>query len=248
MNLIVGLTTLIASPLAQATTRVEVPEVNQPPFYARISRAPAVPNGDVVDEFYHNDEWAAIPFYRDPATVPNDFNLLEFFDFRLWTGEVVSPLTVEGFEIWEVFPPTPESFPAPLATKTNGLGSMPIWFVPWPELQQAVMDGKLTVPDLAAMHPRKGVASTYTENLYPPTPGNEISGLIALARGHLQDGTSFRFDAGVADFGPACCSSGHTAQFVNIEFGAIPEPSCVVLLILGLVALSGCRGRRGLRS
>jgi hypothetical protein len=226
---------------------VEVPEVNQPPFYARIGQGHGGPGSE---EIYHNDQWAAIPFYRDPSTVPQDFNLLNFFDFRLWTGEVVSPLRVEGFEIWDVFPPPPAPpVTGPLAVKTNGLGAMPIWFVSWPELKQAVADGRLTVPDLTSMQLQKGTADFYTENLYPLTEagGSEVPGFIAFADGQLEDGRRFRFEAAGAGALGVCCSSGDGTQLVNIEFQPIPEPSCVALLLLGLVGLAGHRGRRSLQ-
>jgi hypothetical protein len=212
--------------MAQAITQVEVPEVNQPPFYARISGGGGVGVfGPLpVQEIYHNDEWAAIAFYRDPATVPQDFNLLEFFDLRLWTPEIVSRLTIEGFEIWEAFPPTPESRPAPIAAKWNGLGAVPIWFVSWPELAQAVTDGQLTMPDVSSMQPKKGSASLYTEHLYPPEVF-EVPGIVIDARGYLDDGTGFRFNAAVQDFDwtGSCCSSDHPAQFVHIAFDSTPS-------------------------
>ena len=40
------------------------------PCYARIA----------LGEIYHDGEWAAIAFYRDPDSIREDFNLLEFLD------------------------------------------------------------------------------------------------------------------------------------------------------------------------
>jgi hypothetical protein len=224
--LLVGLTTLVAGPMAQATTRVEVPEVNTPPFYARLSGGGGVgPFGPLPEqEYFRNDEWAAIVFYRDPETVPKDFNLLQFFDFRIITGEVVSRLTIDGFEIWQAFPPTPESPSAPIAAKWNGLGAVPIWFVPWPELEQAVTEGRLTTTDVSSMQPKKGSASFYTEHLYPPE-SFEVPGIVIDARGYLDDGTGFQFNTAVQDFDfrGSCCSSDHPGQLVHIAFDATPS-------------------------
>jgi hypothetical protein len=235
------------SPMAKATTRVDVPAENQPPFYARIGQGHVGPGSE---EIFHNDQWAAIPFYRDPATVPQDFNLLNFFDFRLVTGQVVSPLTVDGFEIWDSFPPPPAPpIIGPLAVKTNGLGAVPIWFVSWPELQQEIADGQLTVPDLSSMLPRKGSASFFTENLYPMTEegGSEVPGYIAFSSGRLEDGSRFRFEAAGAGAPGTCCSSDQATQYVNIEFDPIPEPSSFGLLLLGLAKLTVYRRHRALR-
>jgi hypothetical protein len=120
---------------------------------------------------------------------------------------------------------------------------MPIWFVSWPTLQQAVRDGELTVTELSSLLPRKGSASFYTENIYPPQ-GSEVSGFMAFASGKLEDGTEFRFNAATTSFETLCCSSDHQTQHVDIEFNAIPEPSCIALLLLGLVGLARYRGHR----
>jgi hypothetical protein len=199
--------------MVRAGTVLQVPEEAQPPYYARIFSAPIEPFGQ-VQEIYHNDLWAAIPFYREPAKVPANFNLLQFFDF---SGAAVSPLTIEGFHFVDA-----PSDPIPKAIKYYGLGAVPIWFVPWPELQQAIADGRLTVPDLASMLPRKGSANSFVELLYPTDSAElpEISSIIINARGHLEGGTEFRFNAAVQGSQPLCCSSNDPEQFVSIEFGA----------------------------
>ena len=245
VKLVVGLTALMAGPIAQAATRVEVPEDNQPIFYALTISTPIEPIGQ-HEEIHHNDEWAAIPFYRDPESVPEDFNLLEFFRLPPINGGSGFPADRRRCRVLGRVPPTPESKQAPTSLKYNGLGAVPIWFVSWPELQQAVADGQLTVPDLSSMQPRKGTASFYTENLYPAESA-DVPGYIAFASGFLEDGTGFKFHSAVANYEPVCCSSDHAEQFVHIEFNAIPEPSCMALLLLGLVGLTGYRRRRCLR-
>ena len=57
------------------------------PFYARIE----------IGQIVTVDGWAIIAFYRDPACIPADFNLLTFFDAPAAFG---CPHTVEGFTLW----------------------------------------------------------------------------------------------------------------------------------------------------
>ena len=106
--LLLAIGAMISTSVVQAAIRVDA----NPPFYAIINNT-----ADFGQEIYHDDEWAAIPFFRDPACVPEDFNLLDFFDFRLLPGEVVCPLTVDGFEIWENGPGLD---PAPIQVQLEG--------------------------------------------------------------------------------------------------------------------------------
>jgi hypothetical protein len=96
------------------------------------------------------------------------------------------------------------------------------------------------------MLPRKGSASSYNEVIHPPEAA-EAPSIAIIARGNLEDGTEFRFNVARAGFQSVCCASDHPAQHVNIEFISIPEPTCIALLLLGLVGLAGYRGRRCLR-
>jgi len=101
------------------------------PAYARIE----VVDGHVL---VHNDgKWAAISFYRQPSCVPEDFNLLDFFDAP---GAFDCELTVEGFEIWRNGPEAGDS--APIQTVSFGLGAVPVWFVRSDELEGEVADGR----------------------------------------------------------------------------------------------------------
>ena len=60
------------SPL-HAQVRLKFPEQTPGgPVYARVERPFLI----------HTDEWAAVLFYRDPACVPEDFNLLDMLDFN----------------------------------------------------------------------------------------------------------------------------------------------------------------------
>ena len=142
------------------------------PAYARIG-----------PDAIHTDEWAAVPFYRLPACVPADFNLLRFMDAPRAFG---CPLTVEGHEVWER---GPGQDPAPKLVVTRGI-DVPIWFVSWPELQAAMSDGVLTIGELSGLESLVvGTADVYREVLRP----GEL--LVVDAHGTLADGRSFQLHA-----------------------------------------------------
>ncbi len=167
---------------APAQVRTEIPRDDPgPPFYARIER-----HAVHTDIAPHSGGWAAIVFYRSPACVPPDFNLLDLFDAPAAFG---CALTVDGFEVWRRGPPPAD--PIPMFARFRGLGDVPIWFVAWPELQAAVADDVLTLPELEALPSlRKGSATFYRENLRP-TDGADHPGLSLTAHGTLHDGGAF---------------------------------------------------------
>jgi hypothetical protein len=154
------------------------------PFYARLES----------EDTLHTDEWAPIVFYRPPECVPDDFNLLDFYD---WPDDLgpgafgcTSP-TTDGFMIWDGEP----GLSPPIQIKLNGLGAVPVWFVAWPELQAAMEDGELTMADLEAMHSLMiGLASIYTETLHP-TGVVKVPMINYVASGTLDDGRSFHVHA-----------------------------------------------------
>jgi len=154
------------------------------PAYARIERA----DGHV---FVHNDgEWAGITFYREASCVPEDFNLLDFFDApRAFS----CGLTVEGFEIWRNGPLAGDG--GPIQTVSFGLGAVPIWFVRVDELEGALADDVLTVAELeACVTLRKGLATYFKETLHP-SQGAQQTKTEVVARGTLPSGEAFLFQA-----------------------------------------------------
>ena len=60
------------------------------PFYARVELLPPY--------VFNDGEWAAIIFYREPACVPENFNLIGFFDVP---GAFFCPHTVQGHSLWD---------------------------------------------------------------------------------------------------------------------------------------------------
>jgi hypothetical protein len=203
--LLLAISAMTLTSVVKAAIRVDA----NPPFYAVVN------NTADGQEIYHDDEWAAIPFFRDPACVPEDFNLLGFFDFRLLTGEVVCPPTVDGFEIWETGPGLD---PAPIQFHLKGRGAVPVWFVSWPALQLLIADNSLTIAELASMPSlKKGSATFFTlENI----PGDPPSMVSVNAAGKLANGTRFQFHAAVVvQTTPfVCCSSDGKMQQVSISF------------------------------
>ncbi len=177
------LVTVLLTTAAHAQVRLSVPEEDPgPPFYAALERL-FVP---------HTDEWAAISFLRQPGCVPDDFNLLDLFDVPAAFG---CPLTVQGHVIYKNAPPPVDS--APIQANLHGLGAVPIWFVSWPELQVALADDVLTVPELLSLPSLLiGSASFFKETQHPGNerPQGEGNGKIEItARGTLTDGRTFQF-------------------------------------------------------
>jgi hypothetical protein len=168
---------------ADAAVRLAFPgESPGPPFYARAG-GPWLGEPELAP---HTDDWAAIAFYRSPACVPDDFNLLEFFDVP---AAFSCALTVDGFEIWRNGPPPLD--PAPMAIQFRGLGAVPVWFVSWEDLQAAAADDMLTLPELLAIPSlRMGSASFFREELHP-TGGAQNGFLTIRAHGVTVDGQGF---------------------------------------------------------
>lgn len=149
------------------------------PFYARIERG-----------LIHTDgEWAAIAFYRPPACVPADFNLLDFFDPAAFGCDSF----VTGFAVWEHGPWAGDE--GPIQSRLNNTGPMPVWFVSWIQLEAAVADGVLTVGELAGLPSRLvGTATSFRETLHPFGAAKQTMVSI-VASGVLADGREFTYQA-----------------------------------------------------
>jgi hypothetical protein len=172
--------TLIGAGSAGAQVMLRVPgDTPGIPAYARVER-PFV---------LHTDEWAAIIFYRTPACVPADFNLLEFYDAPRAFG---CALTISGFELWDNGPGIDGG---PRHAISSGL-AVPVWFMPWALLQAALADDVLTMTELASLNPLKGTATIFHEIINPFVPpgatgGAKIPHLTIIASGFLPEGRSF---------------------------------------------------------
>jgi len=170
--LIVVAALLLVAPASYANVRTEPSDL---PGYARLS----------YEDLFYDDGWAAIVFYRPPDCVPDGFNLLEFFDLNAFD---CGPATTDGFYIWAGEP----WVSSPIQIMLQGLGDVPVWFVAWPELEAAIADGILTMPELEALPSLLiGSADFYNETLHP-TGGAVMPMISFVAHGTLVDGQSFQ--------------------------------------------------------
>ena len=177
-----ALAVVMSAQSASADVNLTVPgESPGVPAYARVE-----PGG-----VFHTGQWAAVPFYRLPTCVPEDFNLMTFFDVPRAFG---CPLTVSGHEVWDN---GPGQEPAPNLAVTRGTG-VPVWFASWPEIEGAMSEGVLTIGELSGLDSLvTGTADRYQEVLRP----GELT--VINARGTLSDGRSFRFHAKYSAGDPA---------------------------------------------
>jgi hypothetical protein len=150
---------------------------------------------------FHTDQWAAIVFYRAPECVPANFNLLDLYDIP---AVFACPLTVSGFELREKGQPVEVT---PRQAVSSG-SAVPVWFVAWDALQAAIADDVLTMSELEALGPLKGVANTFHEVRHPVAPpgttgGAKIPHLSIVASGFLTDGSgrSFQYEVASVEYG-----------------------------------------------
>jgi hypothetical protein len=130
-------------------------------------------------------DYVPIVFYRDPACVNEDFNLLLVFDVP--TAFSCLPLTMEGFSISEDADNIPLGVP-PIQAKSSG-DAVPMVFVDRGTYNVIAADG-LTMDDFTA--DMWGTATSYKEVLQP-SPDANVFLLSIVAEGTLdQDGTPFR--------------------------------------------------------
>lgn len=154
------------------------------PFYARVEPAPP--------HVYSDEQWAMIPFYRDPDCVPESFNLLTFFDPPAAFG---CASMVSGHSLWH----GAVGNGAPKHVVIHGMGKVPVWFVPQVAMADALSDGMLTLAEVEGLPGLvKGSAGIFSEMLHPhPLPpslgggGHPVPKIMLNARGTLEDGRSF---------------------------------------------------------
>ena len=136
-----------------------------------------------LNQFFVADGWLVMPFYRDPACIRPDFNLLQYFDVPAAFG---CPLLVAGFYIIEKDAPL-GTFP--IIAQSSG-DAVPFLFVRWESFQGLAADGVVTMPELNALQPLAAVADRFTETLRP----RQENHLVQInASGKLDDGRSFSF-------------------------------------------------------
>lgn len=165
----------VATLAVPATAAVRDTNDGELPFYARVESGLVLADGDV----------AMVYFYRPPDCIPDDFNLLDFFDVpRVFS---CGPPTTEGFNIWET---GPFLDPAPFQSNLSQSGTVPVWFMDTDDYAAAVADGEVTIGELEALDPLVGAASRFREVLHPDG-GAKVSMFVVAMRGHLEDGRAF---------------------------------------------------------
>lgn len=167
---------------SEGLTRRAIPSEDPgPPFYTRTTT--------ILDQLFHTEDWIAIPFYRDPSCVPDDFNILEHFDFPGpdAPGAFACPLVVNGFLLIE--PDAPQgTFPRQVVLRGD---QVPVWFVPWTVFESEMADGVVTMAELQAMPVMKGTARRFHETLKPRAADHII---VINSTGTLdEDGRDFQF-------------------------------------------------------
>ena len=176
----------LGSPSALAIERYIVPDQSPGgPFYARLERGLV----------HMTDEWVAVAFYREPACVPETFNLLDFFDFANIPSIFGCPLTVHGLEIWKNGVSVDSG---PMQSRLFGNGAVPVWFVSVSDFNTAAADDWVSVAELQGMSSlRKGSATFFEETLHPM--GAARQGMLHISsHGSLEDGGSFKYHATAA--------------------------------------------------
>ncbi|WP_304517385.1 hypothetical protein [Cecembia rubra] len=149
-----------------------------PPFYARI----AVLGPDVL--LMESNGTVVIPMMRQVECIDPEFNLLDLYHVP---NGFFCPLTLSGRGLIEPNAPM-GTFPA----IAYGEGSnMPVWFVDSGLLANAMADGVLTLPELEALNPRKGVASRYEEY---NKPRSEEDYLLVIESEGTMSGTNQKFE------------------------------------------------------
>jgi len=171
------------APRPEANVILDIPgDSPGPPFYSLIQPG----------WFPMTEEWAAVMWLRDPGCVPDDFNILQFFDPP--PRPFFCALTIEGHEIWNTDPPDPTVGPKNIIAR--GLGAVPLYFVSTADLLPAIGDGQLTITDLEAMPSLLvGFADFFTLSQQTGVArGRPGEGTITISsRGHLTDGRAFFF-------------------------------------------------------
>ena len=121
---------------------------------------------------------------RDSA----DFNLLEFFHFPGpdGPGAFATPILIKGFLSSSLMHPSAHSrcSPSPRATPCRS-GSCAR-----ADYRAAMADNVVTIGDVIAMQPLRGIATKFNETLKPRTDDHLT---IITASGKLDDGRTFDF-------------------------------------------------------
>lgn len=129
------------------------------PVYARV--------GPILNQYFVTEGRLVIPFYRDPDCIRDDFNFLTYYDPPTAFG---CDLTVKGSFVIEKEAGEGEF---PIMAHTMGT-RVPIWIVDWAEFQRLMEKESVTLPEIEALNPVKGIAQRYEEYLSPRMNEHEV--------------------------------------------------------------------------
>lgn len=151
-----------------------------PPLYVRLT--------PMLNQIFVDQGMVAIPFYRDPACVPADTDMLTHFHppGPGGPGAFGCRLLIEGTYVIESDAPL-GTFPV----SVNASGPARVWFVPVSDFAAATADGVLTMAELVALEPLRGTATSFHEMLKPRTDTHHV---VITSRGRLEDGRTFQFN------------------------------------------------------
>jgi hypothetical protein len=149
------------------------------PFWSRTDIIPIL-NGFAVVYFY----------VEDPGVIPDDFNLLMFFDLRALEHDF-------AVEITEIFADPNDT--GPFKVHMTGKGAVPFWFIGEEQILASMADGVLTISELEALNPVKGFATHFLEELHPlEVPelgvigGHPYPRMTTEAKGEIEGGGTFQ--------------------------------------------------------
>jgi hypothetical protein len=133
------------------------------PGYAQFGYDPLLQAVSVI----HDEEWAAIPFYRDPACVPADFNLVTQIDVPRAFG---CASTVEGSV---TYPASPDrALHVHIQGPVAGFPLPTVYLVRYAELLAAIGDGELLIGELQALPSRKTGRATFFQDNFVASVSN----------------------------------------------------------------------------
>jgi hypothetical protein len=133
-------------------------------------------------------QWSGVAFYRLPEGIADDFNLLDFFDIP---GAFFNePMSVSTRSIRK----DPDLAP-PFQLQVRGLGAVPVWVVDAEDMEEAIADGVLTMPELADIPSVVvGEATNFHEMIQPDS--RDPRQVTLVAKGTLEDGRTFQIKGG----------------------------------------------------
>ncbi len=154
------------------------------PMWARM--AAGAPN---VIPTTNDQEYGVIIFYvTDPSIIPDDWNF--------YPGNWLAP---QVFSLDEQFIPYEASnwflpgYGVPHHYILEGKGDVILWIITYDQVLQLLANQSITIPELEALDPLVGHATSYNEVLRPYGGGAPIFGGEFNAHGTLEGGGKFRY-------------------------------------------------------